>query len=78
MNAIAPQFTKDTNIADGILHDNNDPEILALHKELASRSPLGRIGQTEDLKGIALFLASDASSFCTGYTYVVDGGWIAY
>lgn len=79
VNAIAPQFTRGTNIADGILHeDQTDPEVLALHQELVRRTPMGRFGHTEDLKGMALFLASEASSFCTGYTYAVDGGWVAY
>lgn len=41
------------------------------------RIPLGRWGEPEDLAGIAVFLASDASDYITGQTIFVDGGWLA-
>jgi NAD(P)-dependent dehydrogenase (short-subunit alcohol dehydrogenase family) len=37
--------------------------------------PLGRIGQPEDLVGLAIYLASDASRYCTGAVFTVDGGY---
>ena len=43
-------------------------------EKIASRVPLGRIGETGDIMGAALFLASDASSYVTGQTVFVDGG----
>ena len=45
--------------------------------ELLMRTPMGRFGKTEELVGAAIFLASDASSFVTGHTIVVDGGFLA-
>ena len=45
-------------------------------REFASKiAPMGRVGQPEDVASVAVFLASDDSSFVTGSAYVVDGGW---
>lgn len=44
---------------------------------LAAMMPLGRIGQPEDVAEMALWLASEASSYCTGAEFVVDGGYLA-
>jgi NAD(P)-dependent dehydrogenase (short-subunit alcohol dehydrogenase family) len=46
-------------------------------KELLMRTPMGRFGKTEELVGAAIFLSSDAASFVTGQTLVVDGGFLA-
>jgi 2-deoxy-D-gluconate 3-dehydrogenase len=47
----------------------------AIHDEIMLRTPAGRWGQTEELAGAAIFLASRASDFVTGSTVVVDGGY---
>lgn len=46
--------------------------------ELDQRSPLGRIGNREEIAGPVLFLASKASSYVTGSDLAVDGGWTAW
>ena len=46
-------------------------------RELLMRTPMGRFGKTEELVGAAIYLASDAASFVTGQTLVVDGGFLA-
>lgn len=44
---------------------------------MKSRTPLNRVGQIDELKGAAIYLASNASSFVTGQTIYVDGGWLS-
>lgn len=47
------------------------------YKEITDRIPLGRWGNPEDLGGVAVFLASEASDYITGQTIFVDGGWLS-
>lgn len=78
-NEWAPKGINVNGIAPGyIATDNTD----ALRKDperslsILSRIPAGRWGQTEDFKGAAVFLASDASSYVHGTILTVDGGWM--
>ena len=45
-------------------------------QRFTGRLPLGRIGTPEDIAGLALFLATDASAYCTGGTFTADGGFL--
>lgn len=44
-------------------------------KSIIARIPMGRLAEPSELGSVALFLASDASSYITGQMLVVDGGW---
>jgi gluconate 5-dehydrogenase len=62
-------------IAPGFFHSRlADPVIGLVEPAIAAASPIPRVGATGELKGVAVFLAADASSYITGQTIVVDGG----
>lgn len=46
--------------------------------ELSRKNPMNRIGRPEDLRGIIVYLASDASAYTNGQNIAVDGGWTAW
>lgn len=45
------------------------------HADFIARQPMGRLGQSQEVAELALYLASDVSAFTTGQNHVVDGGW---
>lgn len=70
VNAIAPGvFKTDLNAA---FLDGTDRG-----REMLMRTPMGRFGQSDELLGATILLASDAASFITGQTIIVDGGYLA-
>lgn len=67
-------------IAPGVFRTDLNAKLLdstSRGQELLMRTPMGRFGKTEELIGAAIYLASDAASFVTGQTLVVDGGFLA-
>ena len=76
VNAIAPSHVR-TSLAGGFLQEDAPAGMENIQEEIEDDTPMDRISEAEELKGPAVFLASDASSYCTGYTYAVDGGWLA-
>ena len=69
VNAIAPGWFP-THMSGWIIEHRKD--------SLLAKIPLGRFGGDHDLKGAAVFLASDASAYVTGHVLVVDGGQTAW
>ena len=69
-NAIGPGFFPTALTAPVF----GDPELVKMH---ASKTAIGRNGEIKDVDGLAIFLASDASSYITGQTIMLDGGYTA-
>jgi NAD(P)-dependent dehydrogenase (short-subunit alcohol dehydrogenase family) len=76
VNAIAPGFYAGTKLGD--VEERTKAEAQAWAQKVIPLTPMKRFGKPEELKGLAVFLASDASSFITGATYLTDGGWCAW
>ena len=70
INAIVPGTTE-TPLIEDMLKDRET------RRALEDKTPMGRLGTPEDLVGLALFLASDESAYCTGGVYMADGGMTA-
>lgn len=70
VNALCPGYFP-TDMTEGLTH----PGAI---KRIERRSLLGRVPRIDELDGALLFLASDASSYMTGQTLVIDGGWTAW
>jgi NAD(P)-dependent dehydrogenase (short-subunit alcohol dehydrogenase family) len=70
VNAIGPAYLE-TELTKGMR------ESKVISENLLRRTPMGRFGKPEEVVGAAIYLASDASSFVTGQTLFVDGGWLA-
>jgi NAD(P)-dependent dehydrogenase (short-subunit alcohol dehydrogenase family) len=77
-NQWAPRGVRVNALAPGWIPTEMNAELFADERAarwVARTCPMGRTGRPEELDGALLFLASDASSYCTGQVLVVDGGW---
>jgi len=74
VNAICPSFVE-TDLTAEVLRRAPDPD--AVRHERTAAHPIGRLGEPEDVAGMAVYLASDESSWVTGAALAVDGGYLA-
>jgi len=70
VNAVAPGMIE-TPMIDPM---KKDPKMM---EAMLARVPMHRVGNPEEVSNLVLFLASDASSYITGSTVIIDGGWLA-
>ena len=70
VNTICPTFVR-TPLTEGMLKDANFAE------DVLSKIALGRVGETADIMGAVVYLASAGASLVTGSALKVDGGWTA-
>ncbi len=80
VNAICPGVIR-TGMSDRFIERGNDSLGSGgsdeRRKALEALEPMGRLGEAEEIARMALFLASDESSYCTGAPFIVDGGFVA-
>jgi NAD(P)-dependent dehydrogenase (short-subunit alcohol dehydrogenase family) len=74
VNTICPGFVE-TDLTAAVISQAPDPK--SVRTERIKVHPIGRLGQPEDIAGLATYLASDESSWVTGAVFPVDGGYLA-
>ncbi|HWW07768.1 SDR family oxidoreductase [Collimonas sp.] len=76
-NAICPGTVESPSLRQRIAEQarQQDVDIAQIEAAFVARQPMGRIGKTEEIAALALYLASDESAFTTGAIHVIDGGW---
>ena len=76
-NAICPGTVESPSLQARIAAQagKNDKSVDEVRAGFVARQPIGRVGRAEEIAALALYLASDESSFTTGTTQIIDGGW---
>ena len=74
VNAVCPSFVE-TELTAHLI--GQAPDAAAFRRERTAAHPIGRLGRPEDIAGLAVYLASDESSWVTGAVLPVDGGYVA-
>ena len=75
VNSIAPGWHFGTRLSADAGIKRTEEEVKALEQLYSSRTPMRRTGEPRELRGLLIYLASDASSFVTGQIIASDGGW---
>ena len=71
-NAICPGTVDSPSLHDRLRDTGDYDKALT---DFIARQPMGRVGRAYEIAMLALYLASDDSSFTTGQTHAIDGGW---
>jgi len=78
VNAIAPSWFSGTSLSRDRNRVQTREEQDLREKKIVALTPMKRRGRIDELQGLLLFLASDASTYTTGQVFVSDGGWTAH
>jgi 2-keto-3-deoxy-L-fuconate dehydrogenase len=76
-NAICPGTVDSPSLQQRIVEQAAEQgrSVEQVHAAFVARQPMGRVGKPEEIAALALYLASDESSFTTGQIHLIDGGW---
>ena len=72
-NAICPGTVKTPSLAQRVKAMGGDEA--SVWRSFTDRQPMGRLGEADEIAALVVYLASEESSFTTGTTHVIDGGW---
>ena len=72
-NAICPGTVRTPSLGERVAALGGDPE--THWRNFSQRQPMGRLGEAHEIAALAVYLASDESSFTTGQVHIIDGGW---